>query len=646
MPKKNSKLTLEINNAEVKTGCVPHALQDKAKTLPKLPGCYLMKNRSGDILYIGKAKNLQARVRSYFNNSAAPRKVEVLVSKVADFDFLVTDSDAEAFVLENNLIKKHRPKYNIRLKDDKSYPYAEINKNEIFPRIRFSRRPVKKKGIKVFGPFAQGSNIFQIIRIVTKSFGLRDCSLREFNKREQPCLLYQLAQCSAPCVGKIEADSYNDDLEVALSIFSGKGKKAISFLAEKMERAASEEKFELAALLRDNISVLSSFVQITHQENAEFFGGADNIDAISFYEGEAEIDICIYIVRSGMILSHKNFQFLKADSLEEIQDEVLLKVFDYYCDSISEIPQKVILPLPSEKLESFGSALNEICEKNVVVTKPIGKYTGLVNLAQKNASETQRVRIEGQSSPFIGLRKLMDLLSLSERPRRLECVDVAIFQGDSPTASQIVFVDGVAQKSDYRYYHLKTLPEGNNDFAMMREFALRRFNPSKKPFPDVLIVDGGKGQLSSVLEALKEVGAEIPVITLAKSKGTSDFKNQKIQRSEERLYIPGRANPYILKKCPSLFRICVQMRDEAHRFSRKLHHKAEHKRVISSWLDEVPGVGEKIRDKILQKLEFSKSELSEFSIIELEGTLSVSTSVATNIYQYLQGPHSSNDESN
>jgi excinuclease ABC subunit C len=522
-------------------------------------------------------------VLSYFNNSAKGPKTEILVTHIVEFDFIITENDAESFVLENNLIKKHAPKYNIRLKDDKSYPYVVINTNEEFPRLEFIRRVKRGKGIDVYGPFVTGSNIWDILGILTKSFSLRDCKLSDFKTRKEPCLLYQMKQCSAPCVDKISQIDYEHDLNIARDIFSGSGVKTIRELEKKMEIAAESEEFEKAAQIRDSLITLNEFANNFKQVNAELDSDR-NIDIIAFYQGEIEVDLSIYMMRNGILLGHKNFSFSNLDIEDDVEDLVLNYLFQYYAGTYDSLPQLIITQMPveaNELLESGLSTLDKL-EKPIRVRPPQKQYDSLLNLTRDHAFEQQRVRMLHEDSVYVGLNKLKDLLGLKERPVVLECYDIAIFQGSSPTAAQIVFHDGKPDKKNYRNYHLQELPEGNNDFAMMRELIIRRADNGN--LPDVFIVDGGLGQVNIFKEALKELKIEIPVIGIAKSKvvKTKDgFKNEDIKKSEERLIIPGRTNPYYLNKNRSLFKIIVQMRDEAHRFSRRLHHKEEKKRVFN-----------------------------------------------------------------
>ena len=583
-----------VKDNKPKATLVTVKLGEKAKILPTKPGCYLMKNKDQQIIYVGKAKNLRSRVSSYFNNSSKNAKTEILVSHIIDFDFIMTTSDAESFVLENTLIKKHTPKYNIRLKDDKSYPYVVINHNEPYPRLEFIRRVKRGKGIEVFGPFVTGSNVWDIIRILTQSFCLRDCTLTEFKKRKEPCLLYQMHQCSAPCVGKIDALEYEKDMAFALDMFSGNGNKTIKELELRMSVAAENEEFEKAALIRDNLVKLGEFANNFKQENAEH-NDEKNLDIVAFYHGESEVDISIYMMRNGVLLGHKNFNFSNLDIVEEVEDSVLNYLFQYYANTYDSLPQLIITQMNEESNTMLQAGIGTI-SSDIKVRPPQKKYDSFLNLTRDHAFEQQRVRLLHEDSVYVGLNKLKDLLGLKERPVVLECYDIAIFQGSSPTGAQIVFHDGKPDKKNYRYYHLEELPEGNNDFAMMRELIIRRSDNGN--LPDVFVVDGGLGQVNIFKEALKELSLAIPVVGIAKSKNirTKDgFRSEDIKKSEERLIIPGRSNPYFLNQNRSLFKIIVQMRDEAHRFSRKLHHKEETKRVFNK------NIARKKKDLITKK---------------------------------------------
>ena len=607
-----------------------------ARRFPELPGCYLMKNREEQIIYVGKSKNLKNRVSSYFTKSQKSPKTEILVGHIREVDFIIVENEAAALVLENNLIKKYRPHYNIHLKDDKSYPYIVVTENEEFPRLEYKRRFKRKKGDQVFGPFAVGSHVGEIIKILTQSFQLRDCTLRDFLSRQEPCLLYQMKQCSAPCVGKIPSVSYRQDLNYALNFFKNKGTKSLKVLNQKMMEASEQQSFERAAIIRDAIKKLEQFVHF-QQKNAEVHHGVQDADYISYHIGEREVDISLYILRHGMILGHKNFHFPVIDAIDELDQVILSYLLQYYSTTQESLPKQLILDLDPKGVELFAQALTRILGAPIVVRPPSGRHRGIIELTQKHAKESQQVRVSNQESVYSGLNKLAELLGMKERPRVLECFDVAVFQGKSPTASQVVFIEGHPDKSQYRYYHLQERPEGNNDFAMMRELFKRRLHHGN--LPDIFIVDGGIAQVNTVKKVLEEFHVDIPLAGVAKSKSlpsSQKFQSEEFAKSHERLIIPNRSNPFILSKNKALFHLVVHMRNEAHRFSRKLHHKKEEKRVIHSWIDEIPGIGRETKKDILRHLVHPPEHLREMNLGEISRALGIPLPPARKVKAFLK----------
>jgi excinuclease ABC subunit C len=614
------------------------ALLSKANTMPKTSGCYFMKGSNGEIIYVGKAKSLKSRVSSYFNNSSKSPKTQILVSHIYEFDFILTQSDAESFVLENNLIKKHKPKYNIMLKDDKTYPYLSINFNQDFPRLEYVRRPKRKKNVELFGPFPVGSNISKILRVLTKAFRLRDCSVHEFNSRKTACILYQMNQCSAPCVDLIGKKDYRKDLDMAVNFFRNKKKvvRTLGYLTDVMMNHAEKEEFELAGIVRDYLEELDEFAEKSFEQNVESLSSS-NCDIVSYYVGDEEIDISLYLIRQGNLIGHKNFNFLNADLFDETENEVVQAMLQYYSQNSEVLPDKIITDLSKDHASEFEQALGQIIGEGIrfSVHSKTKKYESLINSTRNHAEESQRVRIKNQDSVFVGLNRLKNLLNLKDRPKVLECYDIAIWQGKSPTASQIVFYEGKPDKTQYRHYHMTELPEGNNDFAMMREVFERRLKYGN--FPDVFIVDGGIQQVNTVQKVLDALEVEIPVIGIAKARDLkkAGFRSAEVKLSEERLVIPNRSNPFILNKCPALMRIVVQMRDEAHRFSRRLHHKTEKKRVIHSWIDTIKGLNKEIKAHILRTNTLAREELFEMNITELQNFLGLETKHARILYDFL-----------
>ena len=609
-------------------------LKNCAKALPKSSGCYLFLSKNGDILYVGKAKNLRSRVQSYFNSDhKGSVKTRYLVEKIEEINFQLTESDIEAFILENNLIKKHRPKYNIRLKDDTSYPYIIVDKNHHFPRLEYRRRVKKDQSREVFGPFVHGSNIANVLREVIKAFQLRDCTDREFNSRKEPCLLYQMKQCSGPCVELISKANYKKDLSDALAFFQGKGDRSLKKLEKKMNQLSQNEQFEQAALLRDSIFILQEFVHEFSEAGAKISLIPESLDVICFYESESEVDLSIHLIREGVSLGQKSFNFNRIDWGESLIAGLMNFCFQYYESSKDVLPKSIYCQSIEKDYSLLSSVFEEIFSQKISFISETKEIKKIVSLNQEQAFQNYRIRSLDKEHHSLALKKIQSLLNLKEVPRKIECFDVAIWQGKSPTGSQVVFFDGLPERESYRYYHLEERPEGNNDFAMLRELLERRLKKGK--LPDLFVVDGGMLQVNVFKNVLQENSIEVPVVGIAKSRTKSNFASKEMSTSLERLVIENRKDPYNLSKSTGIYRLFTAMRDEAHRFSRKLHHKKEEESFLSSWFDDIPGVGAKTKQKILKNLDVDWKELKKYNVEELQSKLGVGPKVATMVMKKL-----------
>ena len=604
-------------------------LLKKARQLPSKAGCYLMINREGKILYVGKAKNLRNRVSSYFGRSHKSPKTEILLASVFDIEFIITGNEAEALILENNLIKKHSPRYNILMRDDKSYPYIQVDFREKYPQIEYTRRPSRGDKREVFGPFVHGTHIGKVLRVIIKSFKLRDCSLHEFKGRKEPCLLYQMNQCSAPCVKFISPEKYHRDIQLALDFFRGKEEYSLLKIQEEMDKLSSQEEFEQAAIVRDHIETLKEFVETSKQKNVEFSSGIGDFDVTSFHEGSREVDIALYLVRNNLLLGHKVFHFPLMEYEEDAETLVVKFLLQYYTHSHDSLPKRIYSSLSSPTFKLFKEAINIQSKLVMVVSRPTREIRSLMDLTTEYACEHQRFRMSNREHLISGAAKIKELLNLKKSPTLIECFDVAVFQGTSPTASQVVFKNGEPEKKAYRHYHLSTREEGNNDFAMMEELLTKRL--AHGDFPDLFVVDGGKGQVNVVQRVLKEKNISVPVVGIAKSKRVSGSDHG--TKTQERLIIPGRSNPYPLHRHKGLFKIMVHLRNEAHRFSRRLHHKEESKRHFSSWIDEVEGIGLKTKKKILKNLDVPFSEVANMPHQFLSRKIHIRESLAKRIIE-------------
>jgi excinuclease ABC subunit C len=574
------------------------ALKEIICTYPTSPGVYIMKNAVDKIIYVGKAKVLRSRVRSYFNGNTHSAKTISLVSNIEKIEYILTQTEVEAFLLEASLIKKHRPKYNIRLKDDKTYPYIMVSTRDEFPRLYLSRK-VKRDGSQYFGPFTSGLQVWETIRFLNRTFQLRDCNDHYFRNRTRPCLTHQIGHCTAPCVALVDKERYDRDVEAAVLFLKGKDKQVLKIVKERMAVAASEHRFENAAKLRDSLDALKAILQ--KQAVINSMSDKDQ-DVIAFEGSEVGCMVEVLHIRGGKLLgSQPHFLPLvnPHDEEENPQDWLASFVNQYYLENM--VPDEILLPLDLGRdiNKLLSDVVAERASKKVSVRYASGTNAHqLLELASKNALEHFKNYVTKNAQKTKGLEEIQSKLDLKILPVRIECYDISNFQGAESVASQVVFEDGVPHKDSYRRYKIKTV-EGANDFASMREVLSRRLAHTEDEEPNLIVVDGGKGQLSMAVEVLKDLGkAEIPVVGLAKARTQGSFQDAEVKVSEERVFIPGRQNPVSFAKNSPALQILVGIRDEAHRFAISYHRKLRENRSLESELDAVIGLGEK-RKKLL-----------------------------------------------
>ncbi len=580
-------------------------IKQKVSEFPIQSGVYLMKNDRDKIIYVGKAKNLKNRVRSYFGEGDLSKKTKYLVSQIVEVDYILTNTEVEAFLLEASLIKKHRPKYNIRLKDDKSYPYIRLSLEHDYPRLYLSRK-VKRDGAIYFGPYTSGAAVHGTIRFLNRTFKIRDCTDHVFKSRTRPCMTYQIGRCTAPCVDYISKEDYGKDVEGALLFLKGQSKKVLKQLELRMKTAAKEEKFEVAAKLRDSITAVESILEKQSVINAN---SELDQDAIGFYGDERGTLIETLHIRQGRVLgtrAHFMPQIDTTDTSEDQREWLVSFMNQYYEDNI--IPDEILIPfeIGNDLTKLMKEVLKERASKEVKVRIALDeKGRSLINLANENAKSHFLKYVTKSEEKLAGLKEIQTKFSLEQLPKRIECFDISTFQGEETVASQVVFEDGVPLREQYRRYKIKSTQEdGPNDFASMHEVLSRRLKHTELEDPQLIVVDGGKGQLSIALRVLKELNKEsIPVVGLAKARAQGDFTTQKVEHTEERFFLPGRSNPVTFASNSEALHILVGIRDEAHRFAITYHRKLREATSLESELDMVVGLGEKRKRLLLTKFD-------------------------------------------
>ena len=605
-------------------------LQTKLENLPTNPGVYLMKNDQGEIIYVGKAVNLRNRVRSYFRELKPDQaKTKALVKHIADLEYIIADNELEALVLECNLIKKYRPKYNINLKDDKTYPFLKIT-NEDYPQVLVTRK-VLKDGARYFGPYPSVNELRNSLEMIRKIFPFRSCKQKVFTN-DRPCLNAHIQMCYAPCIGRISKEEYNEMIEEIALFFEGRQDGLVKRLRKEMEEAAENLDFEQAARLRDQ---LQGVEQIMTQQKA-VLGGEDDQDVIAMARGINQCCVQIFFVRGGKIVGRENY-FLRGTD-DSSRGEVIASFMKQFYLTSQFVPRHILLETELEEQSILEQWLTEKRESRVYLKVPKrGQAKELVDLVGRNASEAlarqeQEETYQEQRTNGV-LEQLQNMLGLEDVPHRMECYDISNTQGTESVASMVVFVDGKPKKDQYRRFKIKTV-DGANDYASLKEVLTRRLkhglaeqteggNGKFSAFPDVIMMDGGRGQVNIALEVLKELELSIPVCGMVKD---SHHRTRGLYYNN--IEIP-------MDSHSELFLLITRMQDEAHRFAITYHRSLRGKRNLASVLDDIPGVGEK-RKKNLLKHFGSFTKIKEASIEELLEVEGINHAVAEEIYSYLK----------
>lgn len=544
-------------------------LKEKIKFFPSEPGVYLMKNLQDKILYIGKAKNLKLRVKSYFNKNVNV-KTQYLLKHLYQINYILTQSEVEAFLLEASLIKKHKPRYNIRLKDDKSYPYICCNLEHKFPRFYLTRK-VKDQKSQYFGPYTNALVAKKMIEFLSHSFGLRDCEDRAMVNRQRACLSYQMQKCTAPCVDKISVPDYKEHLDKALDILNHKNSKVIKILEKEMSIYSKSENFEQAAKKRDQIRIIKEFWEKQSLSGTNKKKDQDFINCFADERGTS-IEV-LHFRKSYLIGSQSHFipKFNFLDKNEEEKEWLSSFLNQFYSEHI--IPDEIFIPFEmGYKIVNLLQKVFLTRQSKRIKIKHIFKNDEkkLMDLALKNAEEHFKAYINKQEDTLSGLKIIQKKFKLKAIPYKMECFDISHLQGSHTVGSQVVFQDGEPLKTDYKRYKIK-VKANSDDYLSMKELLTRRLR-NKDFLPDtLLVIDGGKGQLQVVVEVLKELKVKVALVSIAKARTEKDFKSKKLKQTEERFFLPGRKNPITFEKRSEALRILTYLRDEAHRFAVTYH---------------------------------------------------------------------------
>ena len=562
-------------------------LQSRLDHLPDQPGCYLFRNAKKEILYVGKAAVLADRVRSYFQKgSEQTPKTSLLVSEIADLETIVTRSELEALILESNLIKRHRPRFNIVLRDDKQYPYLRLPIKEAFPRLSIVRR-VQKDGALYYGPYTPAGALRETLKVIRKAFPLATCDIEIDGKADRACLEFEIKRCMAPCTGNQSRDDYHLIVKQVRQFLEGRDRELLDGLRQTMEAAAEREEFEEAARIRDR---LFSVERTLEKQRITQVSTTDQ-DVVGLARQGTAADLQLLFVRGGLLIGRKDFFWPQsADSSDE---ELVRSAIEQFYNKEGQPPKELLVPTDLSDAPLIEQWLSDTRGDAVRLLAPErGTKHQLVLLAEENAAAAIADHLRNEALDRQATAELKRLLRLDIAPRRIEGFDISNIMGNQSVASLVVWEDGHAKKADYRKFRIQTV-EGANDFASMQEAVTRRYGTTEElAKPDLILIDGGLGQLSAAIEGLKQVGQEqIPIIGLAKARGEKD----------ERIFLPGRKNPILLRPTSPATHLVQRIRDEAHRFAVTYHRNLRGKALLSSELDQIAGIGKIRRRRLLKQ---------------------------------------------
>ena len=592
--------------------------------MPNSPGVYLMKDAEGNVIYVGKAANLKHRVQSYFGRKPRlPFKLQQMVDRVNDLEFFVTNSEQEALILELNLIKRHHPRYNVRLKDDKTFPYLKIDLNEDWPRVYITRR-LEENGARYFGPFASAKSVRQTLKMIKGIFPFRSCNKPITGTDPRPCLEYHIHHCLAPCIGATTKEEYAEVINQVIQFLEGKEEMVVQELEKKMKQAAEALNFEQAAILRDQIEAVEKVIE--GQRIATMVRGEQ--DVIAFAEDRDQAYVQVFFIRGGKLIGRDNF--ILQGTRSESSQQIMTSFIKQFYSSAASIPPLLLLQHPAEDKAIIENWLGKKRGARVRIQVPHrGNKKQLVDIVAENARQgLELLKIKQLAAPAVletALAEIQKELRLPDLPLRMEAYDISNISGTAAVGSMVVFEKGMTKPAHYRRFRIKTVV-GANDYAMLQEVLKRRFKKSSETgswatLPDLVLIDGGKGQLSAALEAMREMGADtVPVASLAKE--------------SEEIFVPQKAESTRLPLSSPGLQLLQRLRDEAHRFALGYHKKVHKKEVFASALDNIPGIGPK-RKRALLKHFGSVEAIKEASAEELASVKGMSQKLAQKLKEYL-----------
>lgn len=599
-------------------------LYEKWKRVSVKPGVYLMKNSDGNVIYVGKALNLKKRMASYFSRSAqTDKKTGVLVDRISKFETIVTESEKEALILESNLIKRFRPRYNVILKDGKRYPSICINVDSPYPFLSIVRK-IENNNSLYFGPYSSSGAVSQTIKLINRTFKLRKCKTRELKKKARPCLNYQMNVCLAPCCHDVPRKTYHKMVKEVVLFLNGKTPDLIKQKKKEMMHFADQREYEKAVLLRDKIFALEKTLEKQVIVSTDF----KDRDVIAIAESPELSILTLIIVRGGYLIGTNHFKIPITMASREEKIEIFIR--QYYGKN-RFVPKEIFVPDPVENIKMIEEWLKEIKGEKVSIVSPKrGNKAKLLKMALMNAEKELSDQITSQNSRNELLLRLQHKLKLERALNRIECFDNSNISGMSPVAGMVVFSNGLPDKSSYRKFKIKSVC-GPDDYASMKEVLERRFKKEKEaqPDPDLLIVDGGKGQLGIAMSVLKELGIEnkFALIGIAKK---DVLKGEK----EDKVYQPGRANPVNINRNEDILLFLQKVRDEAHRFAISFHRKQRKKNLLKSELDDIPGIGPKRKKTLLTHFK-SVHKIRTAEVADLAVLPGINEKAAFTVLKYL-----------